>query len=269
MEKVISENQNTNMWNKVMKAALSIPGTAVNREDFLKTALRNICSDEQIETAIEQSPLLAITLSDIDHVAKVVISSHVKKVTMLSAAAGIPGGWWAAATIPADVAQYYHHIFVLVQKLAYLYGLPSLLDENGKVSDNTIHMLTIFVGVMTGTEMANRGLKEVTKRFAEHTTRTLKRKALTKTTIYPIVKKIASTLGYKITRESFTKNVGKIIPIAGALISGTITFATFKPCANRLRNQLKENSKILRHNLKDSAHTDFDEYAIEDAEFVE
>lgn len=268
MEKVIFTNQNTNMWNKVMKAALSIPGTTVNRDDFLRSALRNICTLEQIKTAIEQSPLLAISLSDIDHVAKVVISSHVKKVTMLSAAAGIPGGWWAAATIPADVAQYYHHIFVLAQKLAYLYGLPSILDENGKVSDDTIHMLTIFVGVMTGTEIANRGLKEVSKRFAEHTTRSLKRKALTRTTIYPIVKKIANTLGYKITRESFSKNVGKIIPIAGAIISGTITFATFKPCAKRLRNQLKENSKILLNNLNNNAHADFDESAIEDAEYV-
>ena len=38
----------------------------------------------------------------------------------------------------------------------------------------------------------------------------------------------------------FTQEVGKAIPIVGAVISGGITFATFKPMSHKLKNYLAE-----------------------------
>jgi hypothetical protein len=70
--------------------------------------------------------------------------------------------------------------------------------------------------------------------FAQATVKKLSAMALTKTAIYPMVKQIAMMLGIQLTKQTFAKGVGKIIPILGGLISGGLTAAVFLPSANKL-----------------------------------
>ena len=42
------------------------------------------------------------------------------------------------------------------------------------------------------------------------------------------------------TKQAFASGVSKAIPIAGAVISGGLTLATFVPMANRLKRHLTE-----------------------------
>ena len=109
------------IWNKVMGAALSMPGVKVDRDDFLKKELKNYCSPEQLNLAISNRPINGVSKEIIDRIANACINTHTTKVTTISAVAGIPGGFAMAGTIPADMTQYYWHVFVLAQKLAYLY----------------------------------------------------------------------------------------------------------------------------------------------------
>ena len=148
------------VWNKVMSTDLAMPGVKVERNQFLKSKLGRYCTEAQVETALSYSPLKVLSRQDIDRIANSVISSHIKQVTALSAAAGVPGGFAMAATIPGDIAQYYYHVFNLSQKLAYLYGYPNLLDEDGNATDDTINLLTLFTGAMMGAAVANNGSLE-------------------------------------------------------------------------------------------------------------
>ena len=227
------------VWNKVMSAALAMPGVKVDRNQFLKSKLGRYCTEAQVETALSYSPLKVLSRQDIDRIANSVISSHIKQVTAISAAAGVPGGFAMAATIPGDIAQYYYHVFNLSQKLAYLYGYPNLLDEDGNATDDTINLLTLFTGVMMGAAVANNGIREVSKQLAAKAVKRLPRQALTKGVIYPLVKKIAAMLGYKLTKETFAKGVGKLIPVLGGVVSGGLTYATFRPGAKRLQKTLQ------------------------------
>ena len=233
------------IWNKVMSTALSIPGVKVDRAQFLKSKLGNYCTKAQLQTAIEISPLKILSRQDIDRIANSVINSHVTQVSVVSAVAGLPGGWSMAATIPADMAQFYYHVFKLSQKLAYLYGYPDLLDENGNATDDTINLLTLFTGVMMGVGGANNAIKAAARQLALKQVKRLPQQALTKGAIYPFVKKIATMLGYKMTKESFAKGVGKIIPIIGGVISGGLTLLTFRPCAKRLQKTLQEEMEFF------------------------
>ena len=52
--------------------------------------------------------------------------------------------------------------------------------------------------------------------------------------------KIAQWIGINMTRESFAKGVGKVIPLVGAPVSATITYYTFRPMAKRLKKHLDE-----------------------------
>lgn len=65
-----------------------------------------------------------------------------------------------------------------------------------------------------------------------------------KTSWYPIVKKIAAWLGVKITKDSIGKAAGKIIPLLGAAVSGTLTYATFRPMAKKLKNELAQTALL-------------------------
>ena len=52
------------------------------------------------------------------------------------------------------------------------------------------------------------------------------------------MKKVVTLLWVKMTKEIFAKNASKVIPVVGASISGGITFASYKPMAERLRKEL-------------------------------
>lgn len=248
------------IWNKVMGAALSMPGVKVDRDDFLKKELKNYCSPEQLNLAISSRPINGVSKEIIDRIANACINSHTTKVTTISAVAGIPGGFAMAGTIPADMAQYYWHVFVLAQKLAYLYGFPDLRDENGNLTDTASDMLTLFVGVMMGASAANQAIKGLAKEFAKQVIKRLPQKALTKTMYYPIIKQIAKWIGVKLTKDTFAKGLGKVIPILGGVISGGLTLATFRPSAKRLQHKLQEEMFVINENYQES-HNNEDQYS--------
>lgn len=248
------------IWNKVMGAALSMPGVKVDRDDFLKKELKNYCSPEQLNLAISNRPINGVSKEIIDRIANACINSHTTKVTTISAVAGIPGGFAMAGTIPADMTQYYWHVFVLAQKLAYLYGFPDLRDENGNLTDTASDMLTLFVGVMMGASAANQAIKGLAKEFAKQVVKRLPQKALTKTMYYPIIKQIAKWIGVKLTKDTFAKGLGKVIPILGGLISGGLTLATFRPSAKRLQHKLQEEMFVINENYQEN-HNNEEQYS--------
>ena len=248
------------IWNKVMGAALSMPGVKVDRDDFLKKELKNYCSPEQLNLAISSRPINVVSKEIIDRIANACINSHTTKVTTISAVAGIPGGFAMAGTIPADMAQYYWHVFVLAQKLAYLYGFPDLRDENGNLTDTASDMLTLFVGVMMGASAANQAIQGLAKEFAKQVVKRLPQKALTKTIYYPIIKQIAKWIGVKLTKDTFAKGLGKVIPILGGLISGGLTLATFRPSAKRLQHKLQEEMFVINENYQEN-HNNEEQYS--------
>lgn len=225
---------------RVIRAAMSLPGARVNRESFLRSQLRPHCTPHQVEKAIKLRPGDAgIRRRRIDRIADSVIRSHVVKASGLSFAAGLPGGWFMAATIPADVTQSAWHAIVVAQKLAYLYGWPDLLEE-GDLDEETELRIVLLIGAMLGAEGANKLLAEIAARFAREAGRRIPRYALTKTAYYPLIKTILKWIGIKLTKQTFGRGVGKVIPIVGGVISAGVTAFTLRPMARRLKNHLRE-----------------------------
>lgn len=152
------------------------------------------------------------------------------------------------ATIPADVLQYYGHILALSQKLAYLYGYGDFLGSEEKLSDEAIGILTIFIGVGSGAEGTNKALRAIAEKATKNVAEKVARQTLTKTTYYPIIKKIASYIGIKITKDSFAKGISKVVPIVGAATSGGLTYITFKIMARKI-DRAMNNDMMDRLNI--------------------
>ena len=82
--------------------------------------------------------------------------------------------------------------------------------------------------------------------------------------MYPIVKSIAKWFGVKMTKEVFAGFFKKAIPVVGGVIGGGITFVSFKPCCDKLKNSLKdtlltnpehkdeENENIIIENINEN-----------------
>jgi hypothetical protein len=155
---------------------------------------------------------------------------------------GAPGGVALVATIPADIAQYYGYMLRVIQKLLYLYGFPEInTKEQGDVIDSeTMNMLIICMGVMYGVAGVNNAIKAMAKAFGKGVERQLMNKALTKGTIYPIVKSVSKWFGVKMTKDVFAGFFKKSIPVVGGVIGGGITFFSFKPCCDRLKLSLQD-----------------------------
>ena len=226
------------VWNKALQGAMALPFVKVNREEFIRKELFHYCTPEEKEKAISCSPTDVLNKKQIGKIANGCISYHTTLVCATSGLAGLPGGWAIAGTIPADIAQFYAHVFALAQKLLYLYGWPDFTDKGGKLDDAMAQILTIFTGVMMGSTEAIAATNMLARSVAEQTAKRLAKLPLTRYAIYNVAKQVGKWIGIKLTRESFAKSVGKVIPLVGAPISAGLTYWTFKPMATKLKRHL-------------------------------
>lgn len=223
--------------------SLKMTGIHINRAQFLQKELFKNHPQDVIDIAIAETPAKAgIPRKEIDKIADEVINYERNCVSGISAALGMPGGIAMAATIPADIAQYYGYTLRAAQKLLYLYGFPEIdsYEDDLHLDTETINVLTLCLGVMYGTAGANNAVKGMAKALATGVEKQLLKKALTKGTIYPFVKSVAKWFGVNMTKKMFAGFFKNAIPVLGGVIGGGITFATFKPCCNRLKNVLMD-----------------------------
>lgn len=243
------------LWKKVVSLALQMPGVKVNRDVFLTSQLSIYCTDVQISTVLETGTIGIVPIDVLDKIANECINYHTKIATASSTALGMPGGFAIIGTLPGDLAQYYYHVFVVAQKLAYIYGYPDLCDENGNFTDDSIQMLLVFVGLMSGVAAANKIIQEIAEQVQKEILRRLPRYALTKTVLYPLVKQLAKWIGISITKQSFARGVSKIVPFIGGAVSGGLTYLTYKPQSKKLQNVLKEKM-LLAYKCKQQERYD-------------
>lgn len=225
----------------ILVKAILIQGVRIDRADFLRKELRKHYPEGTVELAVSRNPASAgISRKEVNTLAVQSINLETAKVTAISAAAGIPGGFAMAATVPADLAQYFGFVLRIMQKLTYLYGFPDFELKDDSIDDATLNQVLIFTGVMFGVQEANAAIKAVAQSAATHMSKTLARKALTKTAVYPIVKKAAKITGIRMTKQIFAESVSKAIPLIGGAVSGAVTYMTFKPSARKLKSNLEQ-----------------------------
>lgn len=237
----------------VIIMGLNIPGIKINRESFLRKELFKYYPQDVIDDAVQFNPLHArIKSEDIDKIADEVIKSERNCVSGISAALGAPGGVALVATIPAEIAQYYGYMLRVIQKLLYLYGFPEInIKEKGETIDSeTMNILIICLGVMYGVAGVNNAIKAMAKALGKGVEKQLLNKALTKGTIYPIVKNVSKWFGVKMTKDVFAGFFKKSIPVVGGIIGGGITYYSFKPCCDRLKLSLQD-TMLSNPNYKD------------------
>lgn len=236
----MSNEENNTSLEKIITTAIQIPGVKVERNSFLSTVFKHLPS-EKLAQILEEGPIVAgCGRAELKKIAKSIVDKRTVVSSGASFVAGLPGGLTMAATIPADMLQFYAVALRLAQEIAYIYG-ESDLWEDGRVNDEKVtNQLILYYGVMLGASGASATVRVISSALAKQMLKKLPQKALTKTFYYPIVKTIAKAVGIKMTKNVFAKGVSKAIPIVGGVVSGGITFLSMRPMGNRLIDTFDE-----------------------------
>lgn len=225
------------MLEEVITKAIQIPGVKVNRKQFLAEQFAS--KSDNLEAILDKGPVEAgIKKEDINLLSKKLILTRTSQSSMASFVAGIPGGLAMAATIPADVLQFFGMSLRLAQELSYLYGAQDLWDDEKIDDDKVKNQLILYCGVMFGVSGAVSGVRVLSTQLSKTALKKIPQKALTKTFWYPILKKIANFIGISLTKKTFAQGISKAVPVIGGFISGGINFASMMPMANKLNDTL-------------------------------
>ena len=115
-----------------------------------------------------------------------------------------------------------------------MYGAEDIWSDGVVDEEEVNNQLIIYLGVMFGVSGAAAGLRVLSSAFSKAALKKLPQIALTKTTIYPIIKSAAKIIGARMTKQIFAKGVAEIIPVVGGLVSGGITLASMPKMGKRL-----------------------------------
>ncbi len=224
--------------DEIFEKVLKVPGVRIDRNAFLKILFAKL-SKEDINRILEVGPIEAgVSREDLKRIAKRLVGERTALSTGASFLAGMPGGVAIAATIPADLAQYFIISFWLAQELAYLYGQPDIWDEGLENQEEVKIQMMLYCGAMLGAQGATAAVRVLSSAIAKQAMKKLPGMALTKTMIYPLVKGVAKVVGAKMTKEVFAKGVSQVIPVVGGVVSGGITLASMLPMGLKLADTL-------------------------------
>lgn len=238
------------LFELLVMNGVKLPGVKVDRTEFLATSFSKHVTPNQLAALLEKGPVQAnIPKKLIRRIAKKTVRNRTMKSTSASFAAGLPGGVAMAATIPADTAQFFGVALRLAQEIGYLYGYEDFWDENRLDVDRVNGELILFLGVMFGVGGATATIKVLSSQFSNQALKKIPNRAMMRTMYYPILKKMGSYIGVKMTRRSFAQSVSKVIPIAGGVLSGWITYSSMRQMGNRLFTALEESIDLSDEEL--------------------
>ncbi|MCO5483815.1 EcsC family protein [Enterococcus faecalis] len=224
---------------KVVNESLKLPGVKVNRNAFLTKMFQD--KVDNVQELFDDGPEKVLSKKELDRAAQKCINQAVMQSSAISFATGIPGGLAMAATIPADIAQFYGYSLKLAQEISYIYGYHDLWNNQDELTEEAKNTLILYLGIMLGVTSAGSVVRILSNRLSIQALKRLPQKALTKTFLFPILKKILAVFGTKLTKATFVKGVSKAIPVLGGVVSGGINYASMKPMAMRLKDELSKN----------------------------
>jgi len=218
------------------------PIIRVNREDFLR---KQFAKSPYIDQILSKGPQFVYTVESLRKKANEVIKSSTNKTSIVAFASGLPSNpVIMVAAGGADVAQYFGFAINLAQKIAYLFGEDELFDggvEN--FSEDAKVRIIAYLGAMLGASGASSLIAQTSKIAGANLGKKVAAKALTKTAWYPLLKRVGAIIGQKITKKTVEKTITKAVPVVGGVISGGITYVTFRPMGNRLADIFVKNLK--------------------------
>lgn len=232
----------------VLNESLKLPFIKVDRSDFLTKTFSNKIDD--MPKLFKEGPQAFFSKEELDRIASNVINSNVLQSSSISFASGLPGGVAIAATIPADMAQFYGYSLKLAQEISYVYGYQNIWTNQDELTEDAKNTLILYLGIMFGVSSAGSTIRILSNKLALQALKQLPNKTLTKHLYFTILKKVLAIFGTKLTKATFAKGVSKVIPVVGGVLSGSMNYLSLKPMANKLKVELGKSVNYTQQDFE-------------------
>jgi hypothetical protein len=217
-------------------AVAKLPVVRVDRDAFLR---KQFASSPHLDAILSDGPQAVYSAASLRKKTSSIIKSSAARSSAASFAAGLPGNPAVmVAAGSADVAQYFGFAINLAQQIAYLFGEDELFETGGQLSEAAQIRVIAYLGVMFGAAGAAELMRRTSQIAGANLGKKVAAQALTKTTWYPLLKKIGAVVGQKITKQTVEKTITKAVPIVGGVVSGGLTYVTFRPTGHRLADAM-------------------------------
>jgi hypothetical protein len=211
-------------------AVAKLPIVRVDREAFLR---KHFGDSPHIHVILEKGPQAVYSVESLRDKASSIIKSSAAKSSAASFATGLPSN--PAVMVAAGGAD-------VAQQIAYLFGEDALFDDGvGQLSEQAQIRVIAYLGAMFGAAGAAGLVVETSKAAGASMGKKVAQQALTKTAWYPLLKRVGALVGRQVTKVTIEKTITKAVPVIGGVISGGLTYATFRPMGNRLADTLAAN----------------------------
>lgn len=220
-------------------AVSKLPIVRVDREEFLR---KHFAGSPHLDIILEKGPQAVYTTKSLRQKANGIINNSATKTSVASFATGLPGNPVVmVAAGGADIAQYFGFAINLAQQIAYLFGEDDLFDGGGQLSEAAQIRVIAYLGAMFGAAGAASLVSQTSKVAGANLGKKVAGQALTKTVWYPLVKKVGALVGKQVTKKTVEKTITKAVPVIGGVVSGGLTYLTFRPMGHRLADVLTRN----------------------------
>ena len=168
-------------FEEVLAVAVKAPMVKIDRAEFLKNNFSREVEPKMVDKIVQTSPIKAGVS---EHILKKIARECIKYETYNVSALSFGTGFGGLIGIPADLAQYLVHVLRISQKLAYIYGYPSMISIDGGMDDATKSIILLFIGMMYGVRKTDEVIAKLSVTLAEQIAKNISREALTKTAWY-------------------------------------------------------------------------------------
>jgi hypothetical protein len=220
-------------------AVAQVPIVRVDREAFLR---KHFADSPHLEIVLERGPHAVYSTESLRTKAGSIIKSSATRTSAASFATGLPGNPVVmVAAGGADVAQYFGFAINLGQQIAYLFGEDELFVDGGGLSEAAQIRVIAYLGAMFGAAGAAGLVSQTSRVMGQNLGNKVAAQALTKTAWYPLVKKVGALVGRQVTKKTVEKTITKAVPVVGGIVSGGLTYVTFRPMGHRLADAFVAN----------------------------
>lgn len=222
------------LYEKVQRQAFRLPFVRIDRRAYLTKALTPYCSPQELERALQGNPL-----SELDHrlvrgLARQAAIKHALFTAALSFVLAVPCNFYLEmALLAIDVVQFQLVVFIITQKLMYLYGADH--DHYTRHQHYSAGAVMLMVSaIMIGSHRVTHTLKTVTGSAARKIVLQAATSAGNRLLATNFIRQACKWLGIEVAKGTVALSFTVLVSLLCCLISALITFWLIYPMCKRL-----------------------------------
>ena len=229
----------TTIWDSVLLTGLRLPFAVVDRDSYLKRIFKRTFND--------CSPIDVLPKQEVKDASNKAIIYHCVIVSALSFLLAIPQtGWPMYTACVVDFIQFQIVVFILTQKLVYIYGNPKSETHTDKNVDGEI-LISLNneakhdkIVSRTMTSLLGMAVSTFIKRMAQ--------KLIVRVFLLNIFKQVSRIFGLSISKNAFDVGLDIAVAITCAIVCAAVSYVLFYPMMKRLQRGLYHEALRLKAN---------------------